>query len=68
LRWVLISGSDSDIGSSLHHTAAASRVGFIGLGNMGGHMASNLVKNGFDVVVFDLNKGIGTVQFQVPGS
>lgn len=31
------------------------KVGFIGLGNMGGPMAANLVKAGHDVVVFDLN-------------
>ena len=29
---------------------------FIGLGNMGGPMASNLVKAGHDVTVFDLSK------------
>ena len=30
------------------------KIGFIGLGNMGGHMATNLVKAGFDVIGFDL--------------
>ena len=30
------------------------RIGFIGLGNMGGPMASNLVKSGKEVVGFDL--------------
>ncbi len=30
------------------------RVGFIGLGNMGGPMAANLVKAGHDVAVFDM--------------
>ena len=30
-------------------------VGFVGLGNMGGHMAMNLVKKGRNVVVFDVN-------------
>lgn len=29
------------------------RVGFIGLGNMGGPLATNLVKSGLDVVVYD---------------
>jgi 4-hydroxybutyrate dehydrogenase/sulfolactaldehyde 3-reductase len=29
-------------------------VGFIGLGNMGGPMASNLVRKGFEVIAFDL--------------
>lgn len=32
----------------------ATRVGFIGLGNMGKPMAINLVKAGFDVMVYDL--------------
>ena len=31
-------------------------VGFIGLGNMGEPMASNIRKNGFDMTVFDLNE------------
>ena len=31
-----------------------SRIAFIGLGNMGGPMAANLVKNGHTVRVFDL--------------
>ena len=30
------------------------KIAFIGLGNMGGGMAANLVKNGFDVHAFDL--------------
>ena len=33
----------------------ADSVGFIGLGNMGGPMALNLVKAGFDLVVHDIN-------------
>ena len=33
------------------------QVGFIGLGNMGGPMAANLVKAGFDVVANDLSIG-----------
>src|SRR5262245_10777329 len=31
------------------------RIGFIGLGNMGGPMAANLLKAGYDVTVFDLS-------------
>lgn len=31
------------------------QVGFIGLGNMGGHMAHNLVKNGHNLVVYDVS-------------
>jgi len=30
------------------------RVGFIGLGNMGKHMAINIAKAGFDLMVYDL--------------
>ena len=33
----------------------AGSVGFIGLGNMGGPMAINLVKAGFELVVYDIN-------------
>jgi 4-hydroxybutyrate dehydrogenase/sulfolactaldehyde 3-reductase len=33
------------------------RIGFIGLGNMGRPMASNLVRKGFPVVAFDVNPG-----------
>lgn len=32
------------------------KIGFIGLGNMGGPMATNLVKAGYDVTVFDLSQ------------
>lgn len=32
------------------------RIGFIGLGNMGGPMAANLSKSGFDVAAFDLSQ------------
>jgi len=32
------------------------RVGFIGLGNMGGHMARNLLKANLPVTVLDVNK------------
>ncbi|KAK3106391.1 hypothetical protein FSP39_019036 [Pinctada imbricata] len=33
-------------------------VGFIGLGNMGNHMAKNLVNKGYSLVVFDVNKAV----------
>ncbi|XP_046735791.1 3-hydroxyisobutyrate dehydrogenase, mitochondrial [Diprion similis] len=32
-----------------------SNIGFIGLGNMGGHMARNLIKKGYKLTVFDVN-------------
>ena len=36
-------------------SASTSAVGFIGLGNMGAHMARNLLKNDHEVVVFDIS-------------
>src|SRR5579862_6013692 len=36
---------------------AIQRVGYIGVGNMGGPIAENVVKGGFDLMVFDLNQG-----------
>lgn len=33
-------------------------VGFIGLGNMGAHMARNLAKSGRKVVVYDVNSSV----------
>jgi 3-hydroxyisobutyrate dehydrogenase-like beta-hydroxyacid dehydrogenase len=33
-------------------------IGFIGLGNMGAHMAKNLIKKGHELVIFDLNKQV----------
>ena len=32
-----------------------SKIGFIGLGNMGLHMAKNLIKNGHEVYGFDVD-------------
>jgi len=34
------------------------KIGFIGLGNVGGKLASNLMNNGFDLVVRDLDKDL----------
>ena len=31
------------------------KIGFIGLGAMGNHMAKNLIKAGYDLTVYDLN-------------
>jgi 3-hydroxyisobutyrate dehydrogenase len=33
------------------------RYGFIGLGNLGSHLAASLLRNGFDVTVCDLDRG-----------
>lgn len=41
---------------------ASSKIGFVGLGVMGSNMATNLVKNGRELVVFDVNpKAMDTV-------
>lgn len=41
--------------SQLHHKSSTS-VGVIGLGNMGGPMASNLLNKGHSIVVYDVNE------------
>ncbi|HSV84606.1 MAG TPA: SgcJ/EcaC family oxidoreductase [Ramlibacter sp.] len=43
--------------STTHVPAGFGRVGFIGLGDMGGPMADNLLAAGFDLSVFDLRPG-----------
>ncbi len=40
--------------NNISETIETNKIGFIGLGNMGGPMAANLVKAGCDVIVFDL--------------
>ncbi|XP_029167001.1 3-hydroxyisobutyrate dehydrogenase, mitochondrial [Nylanderia fulva] len=37
-----------------------SKIGFVGLGNMGGHMAKNLLKKSYKLIVYDLNKSAVT--------
>jgi 3-hydroxyisobutyrate dehydrogenase-like beta-hydroxyacid dehydrogenase len=39
-------------------TTKRALIGFIGLGNMGAHMARNLIKKGHELVIFDLNKQV----------
>jgi 3-hydroxyisobutyrate dehydrogenase len=34
------------------------RYGYIGLGNLGGHLAASLIRNGFDVTVNDIDKSL----------
>ena len=34
------------------------KIGFIGLGNVGGKLAGSLLRNGFDVTVRDLDAGL----------
>ena len=35
------------------------KYGYIGLGNLGGHLAASLQREGFEVVVHDINKALG---------
>ena len=42
------------------------RIGFIGLGNVGGKLASNLFNNNFDLTVFDKDNEVLN-QFQKKG-
>ena len=35
------------------------RVGFIGLGNMGNAMAANVLKAGYELVVYDIRREMG---------
>jgi len=37
------------------------RYGFVGLGNLGRHLAANLARGGFDVSVFDLDRGAAQI-------
>lgn len=37
-----------------------SKIGFVGLGNMGGHMARNLLHKGYELSVYDVNKSAVT--------
>src|SRR5436305_1167650 len=37
------------------YTGGPLRYGFIGLGNLGGHLAASLLREGFDLTVYDLN-------------
>ena len=43
------------------------KIGFIGLGNVGGKLASNLLNNNFDLMVFDKDNDVIN-QFQKKGS
>ncbi|XP_076178764.1 3-hydroxyisobutyrate dehydrogenase, mitochondrial isoform X2 [Ptiloglossa arizonensis] len=48
-------------------TRCFSRVGFVGLGNMGGHMARNLLKKGHELTVFDIDES-ATLKLQSAGA
>jgi len=57
-RLIAITDSSCSNGARRYSAAAsrASSVGFIGLGNMGFHMASNLLKAGFPLIVHDVSE------------
>ncbi len=40
------------------------KYGYIGLGNLGGHLAASLQRNGFDLVVHDIDKALATRHLQ----
>ncbi len=41
------------------------KIGFIGLGNVGGKLAGSLLRNGFDLMVRDLDKAVAEPFWQV---
>ena len=43
------------------------RYGFVGLGNLGKHLAANLARKGVDVTVFDLDRGAADLVLQAGG-
>jgi len=43
------------INATRYLSSTSGHVGFVGLGNMGGHMANNIAKSGHKIVVCDLN-------------
>lgn len=60
LRLVCISPAFNAMGQTVVRAmstqTASKNIGFVGLGNMGGHMASNLIKKGHKLHVFDISK------------
>ena len=42
------------------------KVGFIGLGNVGASLAGNILRNGFELIVRDLDSSV-TEQFRLMG-
>ncbi|XP_075165156.1 3-hydroxyisobutyrate dehydrogenase, mitochondrial [Haematobia irritans] len=60
LRFVCFSPVANAMGQTfvraMSSQGGSKNIGFIGLGNMGGHMATNLIKNGHKLHVFDISK------------
>ncbi|XP_055920381.1 probable 3-hydroxyisobutyrate dehydrogenase, mitochondrial [Eupeodes corollae] len=64
LRVMFVTRNSKQLTKTLEYTmlrcmstgVASKNIGFIGLGNMGGHMSSNLIKNGHKLHVFDISK------------
>jgi 3-hydroxyisobutyrate dehydrogenase len=43
------------------------RYGYVGLGNLGGHLAASLLRNGFDVTVNDINRELADRHLKAGG-
>ena len=43
------------------------KYGYIGLGNLGGHLAASLLRNGFDLTVNDIDKNLGARHLKAGG-
>jgi 3-hydroxyisobutyrate dehydrogenase len=43
------------------------KYGYIGLGNLGGHLAASLLRNGFDVTVHDVDRGLADRHIKAGG-
>ncbi|KAK3578479.1 hypothetical protein CHS0354_038576 [Potamilus streckersoni] len=56
VRFLQLSQVSRTISSSSSMKSKQSLVGFIGLGNMGNHMARNLLKKGYPLVIYDISK------------
>ncbi|XP_061395915.1 probable 3-hydroxyisobutyrate dehydrogenase, mitochondrial [Musca vetustissima] len=60
LRYICISPAFNSMGQTfvraMSSQSGGKNIGFIGLGNMGGHMATNLMKKGHKLHVFDISK------------
>jgi 3-hydroxyisobutyrate dehydrogenase len=41
------------------------KYGYVGLGNLGGHLAASLIRKGFDVTVYDLDKSLSERHIKV---
>tara|TARA_B100002049_G_C15913154_1_gene304811 strand:+ start:406 stop:639 length:234 start_codon:yes stop_codon:yes gene_type:complete len=64
--WLPVFSAASPTGGTCRHFdvwssrrgSLAMRIGFIGLGNVGGKLAGSLARNGYDLMVRDLDLGV----------